>query len=131
MNQFKNILHFELKYYLKNKVFVGVTVFLILLIAVVMFFPRISAVIQFDKQSDTAQDRPVMLVKLEEEEQEQEQTIQEAFSPVMMYSVPTRIHRPLRSRLPQGMQNALLFSHHPHPVPIIRSPCLCTIPIQQ
>lgn len=82
MNQFKNILHFELKYYLKNKVFVGVTVFLILLIAVVMFFPRISAVIQFDKQSDTAQDRPVMLVKLEEEEQEQEQeqTIQEAFS---------------------------------------------------
>ena len=80
MNQFKNILHFELKYYLKNKVFVGVTVFLILLIAGVMFFPSISAVIQFDKQSDTAQDRRVMLVKLEEEEQEQEQTIQEAFS---------------------------------------------------
>lgn len=41
MKQFRKIFNFELKYYLKNKVFAGVTVFLVLLIAVVMFFPRI------------------------------------------------------------------------------------------
>lgn len=79
MNQFKNILHFELKYYLKNKVFVGVTVFLVLLIAAVMFFPRISAAVQSDKQPDTVKDLPVMLIKLEEGEQGQT-TMQEAFS---------------------------------------------------
>ena len=40
MKQFRTIFNFELKGYLKNKVFVGVTVFLILLMAAVMFFPR-------------------------------------------------------------------------------------------
>ena len=40
MKQFEKILKFELKYYLKNKVFVGITVFLVLLITIVMFFPR-------------------------------------------------------------------------------------------
>lgn len=48
MKQFGKILKFELKYYLKNKVFVGVTIFLVLLIAAVMFFPRISAM--FEKE---------------------------------------------------------------------------------
>lgn len=47
MKQFKTILGFELKYFFKNKVFVGVTVFLVALIAVVMFFPRVKAA--FDK----------------------------------------------------------------------------------
>ena len=42
MKQFSTILKFELKSYFKNKIFVGVTVFLMLLIAGVMFFPRIS-----------------------------------------------------------------------------------------
>ena len=41
MKQFKTILAFELKYFFKNKVFVGVTLFLMVLIAGVMFFPRI------------------------------------------------------------------------------------------
>ena len=44
MKQFEKILWFELKYYFKNKVFIGVTAFLMVLIAVVMFFPRIVAV---------------------------------------------------------------------------------------
>ena len=39
MKQFWKILKFEMKYYFRNKVFVGVTVFLMLLIAGVMFFP--------------------------------------------------------------------------------------------
>ena len=41
MRQFGKILKFELKNYFTNKVFVGVTLFLAVAIAVVMFFPRI------------------------------------------------------------------------------------------
>ena len=52
MKQFGKILKFELKYYLKNKVFVGVTVFLVLLIAAVMFFPRITAMFEEDNTVD-------------------------------------------------------------------------------
>ncbi len=78
MKQFKNILYFELKYYFKNKVFVGVTVFLALLIAAVMFFPRISDAVQSEGQADTEQKRPVMLIKPQAEEQAQ--TVQEAFA---------------------------------------------------
>lgn len=39
MKQFWTILKFELQSYLKNKIFVGITVLLVGLIAVVMFFP--------------------------------------------------------------------------------------------
>lgn len=40
MKQFGKILKFELKGYLKNKVFVGVTIFLVVAIAVAMFIPE-------------------------------------------------------------------------------------------
>lgn len=46
MNQFATILRFELKNYLKNKIFVGVTIFLVLVIAVVISFPRITALFE-------------------------------------------------------------------------------------
>ena len=46
MKQFSTILKFELKSYFKNKIFVGVTVFLMLLIAGVMFLPRIYAMLE-------------------------------------------------------------------------------------
>lgn len=62
MKQFGIIFGFELKHYLKNKVFVGVTAFLVLLIAAVMFFPRVMDVFQTDSETDTA-DRAVMLIK--------------------------------------------------------------------
>ena len=81
MKQFGKILKFELKYYLKNKVFVGVTVFLVLLIAAVMFFPRITAMFEEDNTVDVGDvgnveigdeqnqdDLPVMLIKAEEAE---------------------------------------------------------------
>ena len=66
MKQFGKILKFELKYYLKNKVFVGVTIFLVLLIAAVMFFPRISAIFDNGDVTDTHTDLPVMLVKADD-----------------------------------------------------------------
>ena len=70
MKQFEKILKFELKYYLKNKVFVGITVFLVLLITVVMFFPRIMDIFKSDSSTDnTASELAVMLVKAESPEQ--------------------------------------------------------------
>lgn len=67
MKQFGKILEFELRYYLKNKVFVGITVFLVVLIAVVMFFPRIIALFETDDIAvDTPADLSVMFVKADD-----------------------------------------------------------------
>lgn len=49
MKQFGTIFKFELKNYLKNKIFVGVTVFLVAVIAAVMFFPSIMDAINGDE----------------------------------------------------------------------------------
>lgn len=69
MKQFGSILNFELKYYFKNKVFVGVTVFLVLLIAAVMFFPQISKAFRSDEETSGESKQPVMLVKAGEDQQ--------------------------------------------------------------
>ncbi len=63
MKQFGKILSFELKYYLKNKVFVGSTIVLVVLIAAVMCFPRVMGLFENDETSDTPAELPVMLVK--------------------------------------------------------------------
>ncbi len=68
MKQFGKILKFELKGYFKNKIFIGVTIFLVLLIAVVMFIPRISEAFKSEDGTDMA-DLPIMLVKADNEEQ--------------------------------------------------------------
>lgn len=69
MKQFGKILKFELKYYLKNKIFVGVTIFLVLLIAAVMCFPRITAMFNTSDTEDASSELSVMLVKAETPEQ--------------------------------------------------------------
>ena len=61
MKQFRTILKFELDNYFRNKVFVGITVFLVVLIAGVMFFPRIQTLFAGDEAATDTQ-RPVMLV---------------------------------------------------------------------
>ena len=48
MKQFGKILKFELKGSLRNKVFVGLTVFLVLAITVVMFLPKIISAFESD-----------------------------------------------------------------------------------
>lgn len=68
MKQFGTILGFELKYYFKNKIFVGITLALILLIAGVMFFPRITDLIG-PMGSDAPDEKPVMLVKAQDASQ--------------------------------------------------------------
>lgn len=62
MKQFGKILKFELNSYLKNKTFIGITVFLVAVIAIVMFAPRVISL--FDNGEDTEGDRSVMLVKV-------------------------------------------------------------------
>ncbi len=78
MKQFGVILRFELGNYLKNKVFVGVTVFLVLALGVLLFFPRIAGLFK-DGGDETAEaeDRPVMLLDVSDAD---EDTLLDAFS---------------------------------------------------
>jgi len=61
MKQFGKILKFELTYYMKNKIFIGTTLLLVLVIAAVMCWPMYSGLFQKDETTDPA-DLPVMLV---------------------------------------------------------------------
>lgn len=69
MKQFGKILNFELKYFFKNKIFVGVTIFLVALIAVVMFIPRISENFDNEEIVEDISERPIMLIHSETIEQ--------------------------------------------------------------
>lgn len=66
MKQFGKILKFELKSYFKNKSFVGITIFLVLLIAAVMFFPRVIALFEKDDDVQVSAELSVMLVKAQD-----------------------------------------------------------------
>lgn len=78
MKQFKTILNFELKSYFKNKVFVGITVALVVLIAAAMFFPNIMAFLRSGDDSEQQEQSPVMLIAMESEAQAE--TMREAFA---------------------------------------------------
>lgn len=63
MKQFGKILKFELLGYLKNKVFVGITIFLVVTIFIVMFIPNIIELLKTDEGGDDPSvDAPVMLI---------------------------------------------------------------------
>ena len=67
MKQFGTILSFELKGYFKNKIFIGITLFMVLLMGVVMFFPQIRDAFGSDSPSDTPESElPLMLIKTSE-----------------------------------------------------------------
>ena len=65
MKQFGKILKFELLGYLKNKIFVGITIFLVAAITLVMFLPNIIATFKSD---EAEADLPIMLVYSEDED---------------------------------------------------------------
>ena len=67
MGQFGKILKFELSGYFKNKVFVGVTLFLVAAIAVAMFIPNITTLFKSDN-NDANTDLPTLLVYAEDSE---------------------------------------------------------------
>lgn len=79
MKQFKTILSFELSNYFKNKLFIGITVFLVAVIAVVMFFPRFT-VGSDDNNSTSANSNSVMLISAKDETLSKQ--IAESFKPV-------------------------------------------------
>jgi ABC-2 type transport system permease protein len=66
MKQFGKILKFELQGYLKNKMFVGITLFLVAAIALVMFIPNITAAIAPGDTPDVPDEKPTMLVHAED-----------------------------------------------------------------
>jgi ABC-2 type transport system permease protein len=77
MKQFITIFKFESQSYFRNKAFVGVTLFLVVLIAAVMFFPRV--MVLFDKEDQTAPfDRPVLY--LVADTADHTQAVQQAFA---------------------------------------------------
>ena len=65
MKQFLIILKFELQHYFKNKIFAGITIFLVLAIGAVMFFPRVSGLFKHESESPERGERDVMLVSAE------------------------------------------------------------------
>ncbi len=67
MGQFGKILKFELSGYFKNKIFVGVTLFLVAAIAVAMFIPNITSFFESDNKDANA-DLPTLLVYAEDGE---------------------------------------------------------------
>ena len=67
MKQFKTIFAFEFRNYLKNKIFVGVTLLLVAVIAIVMYMPNIINVFKGDSESPSGDALPVMLISTEDE----------------------------------------------------------------
>ena len=73
MKQFGKILKFELKGYLRNKIFVGITIFLVVAIAIAMFIPNILDLVKSDQAElgDSSEgvpsERPIMLVHAEDD----------------------------------------------------------------
>ena len=67
MKQFGKILKFELKGYLRNKIFVGITVFLVVAIAIAMFIPNLVSLLkQEDEVGADSEVHPVMLIQSED-----------------------------------------------------------------
>lgn len=74
MKQFGKILKFELKGYLRNKIFVGITIFLVVAIAIAMFIPNILDLVKSSEAEGentsagvVSSDRPIMLVHAEDD----------------------------------------------------------------
>ena len=62
MKQFGKILKFELAGYIKNRVFIGITIFLIAVIVIVTFIPNIIQAIENDDSVSVEAEKPIMLV---------------------------------------------------------------------
>lgn len=80
MKQFKRILNFELMNFVRNKVFVCITLFLVVAIILVMFSPRIIGF--FQSGDDTQKQRPTMMVIPADEAEQNQAFIMSAFEEV-------------------------------------------------
>lgn len=80
MKQFGKILKFELKNYLKNKTFVGVTVLLVAVIAIVMFMPRVFEQFGGSDKDDKMADEEKAVMLIVGDNKEHGNLVKEAFS---------------------------------------------------
>ncbi len=80
MKQFSTILKYELKNYFTNKVFVGVTVFLVLAIAVAMFFPRITQTLGSGETDEVMDPTSLPTMLVVSDSAENEALLAESFS---------------------------------------------------
>lgn len=69
MRKFRTVFLFELKSYLKNKVIVGITLFLILAAAVLLSFPRLSNSGGPGPKQENTTEKPVMMILPDREEE--------------------------------------------------------------
>ena len=100
MNQFKTIFRFELGNYFKNKVFVGTTIVLMILLAVIMFFPRISGLIKSGSEEKSQKE-----LLLASEDPALTQTAQAAFEkafPDYQITVTDADEADIRSKVDDG-----------------------------
>ena len=67
MRQFRTILGFELQNYFKNKIFVSVTIIIMLAVAGVMFYPRVAPFFTQGNEAGRG-DQPIMLVATDSSE---------------------------------------------------------------
>lgn len=79
MKQFIKILKFEFKNYLANKVFIGVTIFIMAVIIGILFFPRIADAVKSDDISDADKSSSIMLVSAETDGEQLEGAFSSAF----------------------------------------------------
>lgn len=115
MKQFKTILAFELKGYLKNKIFVGVTVFMVLVLAVLMFFPQLKSAFAGDSAA-TAESGPetsaLMLLAADAPETAEaaESAFRQAF-PGYTVAVSGEGEEAVRERIAAGEADCAFFLH--------------------
>ena len=67
MKQFGKIFKFEFFGYLKNKIFVGITVFFVIAISLAMFIPNIIAFFSSDETDVSDEPLPIMLIAADQE----------------------------------------------------------------
>lgn len=79
MKQFGKILKFELRGYLKNKIFVGITIFLMVAISFVMFIPNIISSYE-ERKSEGYIDEELPVMMIYAEDASFSSTVQEYFS---------------------------------------------------
>lgn len=93
MKQFRKIFRFEFLNYLTKKVFIGVTLILIIAIAGVTFYPRVAALFESDGQTAEEGTLPILLVVSPTEEDIP--LVQETFSGAFSdYEIRVQTERP-------------------------------------
>ncbi|MBQ8416932.1 MAG: ABC transporter permease [Clostridia bacterium] len=105
MKQFSKILKFELKNYLQNKIFVGITVFLVAVIAIVMFFPRLAGAFASDNADAAPDDSEKPVIAVLTSDKDMEGLLQNTFSSVFSDHTVTVLEQSELESVKEKIQN--------------------------